>query len=268
VSVLFKPQAWGAHALLLVGLAISIAAGLWQYGTYSDDRADAARSLVDAEPVALSSLMGGDSPFPGDSVGQPVRLTGTWLPEGTVYVSGQYHDKVRGYWVVTPVVIGKSAIPVVRGWSAKPSAPQPSASPVTLTGWLEPSEAQGEADADPHDDVITSMRIPSITQHVDVDLYSAYVVEKPFPGEGGATMPGGLAPVGPTHHPDVSGFTGLRNLLYALQWWVFGILALYIWWRWCQEQLHPRESDVGSGTGPETGPTEQSEEDRKVPSSP
>ena len=258
MPILLKPRAWGAHALLLVALAVSVAAGLWQYDTYSNDRADAARSLVNADPVALSSLMGGDSPFPGESIGQPVTLTGTWLPAGTVYVSGQFHDKVRGYWVVTPVVIGKSAIPVVRGWSAKPSAPAPTTSPVTVTGWLEPSEAQGEADANPHDDIITSMRIPSITQHVDVDLYSAYVVARSTTD----AAESGLVRLGPTHHPDVSGFTGLRNLLYALQWWVFGILALYIWWRWCQEQLHP-----GEGEG-EDDPAAPADQDEKVPSSP
>jgi len=51
---------------------------------------------------------------------------------------------------------------------------------------------------------------------------------------------------------------GLQNLLYALQWWVFGILAIYIWWRWCQEQLHPREGD----------PADRSAMDAQVPSGP
>jgi hypothetical protein len=30
-------------------------------------------------------------------------------------------------------------------------------------------------------------------------------------------------------------FTGLRNLLYACQWWVFGGFAVFLWWRWCRD---------------------------------
>ena len=241
---------------MLLAVAIAVVAGLWQYGTWNDDRAAAARTLVNEPAVPLATLMGGDSPFPGDRVGQPVTLTGTWMPAGSVYVSGQRHDGRTGYWAVTPVVVGTSAIPVVRGWAPRADAPAPEGE-VTITGWLEPSEAVGEADTNPHDDVITSMRIASMTQHVDVDLYSAYVVAKEA-----STGLTGVSTIGPTHHPDVSGFTGLRNLLYALQWWVFGGLAIYIWWRWCQEQLHPREQD------PDSDPAERSTPDSQVPSSP
>ena len=30
---------------------------------------------------------------------------------------------------------------------------------------------------------------------------------------------------------------GLRNLLYALQWWVFGAFALFVWWRHLADTL-------------------------------
>ncbi len=29
-----------------------------------------------------------------------------------------------------------------------------------------------------------------------------------------------------------SSFTGLKNLLYAIEWWIFGAFAVFIWWRW------------------------------------
>jgi hypothetical protein len=32
--------------------------------------------------------------------------------------------------------------------------------------------------------------------------------------------------------PEPSRFTGVRNLLYAFEWWVFGAFAGFIWWRW------------------------------------
>ena len=30
-------------------------------------------------------------------------------------------------------------------------------------------------------------------------------------------------------------FTGIRNLLYAIEWWFFGLFAAFIWWRWVTE---------------------------------
>ena len=50
--------------------------GFWQLDAWQTRRADEARDLTRADPVALSSVMGPDDPFPGRSVGQPVTLEG------------------------------------------------------------------------------------------------------------------------------------------------------------------------------------------------
>jgi surfeit locus 1 family protein len=43
--------------------------------------------------------------------------------------------------------------------------------------------------------------------------------------------------------------TGLRNLLYAFQWWVFGAFAIFMWWRWLMEDVleRPRAGATGGG---------------------
>ena len=41
----------------------------------------------------------------------------------------------------------------------------------------------------------------------------------------------------PASLPKAETFTALRNLLYAIEWWVFGGFAVYIWWRWCRDEL-------------------------------
>ncbi|HEX7739880.1 MAG TPA: SURF1 family protein [Marmoricola sp.] len=240
MPILLKPAAWGAHLLMLVCVAIAFGMGMWQWSVWHNDRVDAQHTLVDADPVALASLMGGDSAFPGDKIGQPVTFTGSWIDADTMYVSHKRHQGHSGFWVVTPVRLGASAIPVVRGWSAHAAA-DPVTGRATVTGWLEPSEDTGAADVHPRDRVITSMRIASMTQHVSTDLYSGFVIAREV-----STGASGLAKVGPTKQPDVSGFTGLRNLLYSLQWWVFIVLIVFIWWRWCQDQLHPPEPDPGA----------------------
>ena len=38
--------------------------------------------------------------------------------------------------------------------------------------------------------------------------------------------------------------TGLRNLAYALQWWVFGAFALYMWWRMSTESVAAAKAKV------------------------
>ena len=57
---------------------------------------------------------------------------------------------------------------------------------------------------------------------------------------GGATTAAGtagLAPASAEHLPGADASTGLRNLLYAFQWWVFGAFAIFMWWRWLMEDV-------------------------------
>jgi cytochrome oxidase assembly protein ShyY1 len=218
---------------MVLAVAASVALGLWQYDAWGTGRAAEARDLSDAAPRPLDQVMGGDDPFPGEHLGRPVSLQGEWLGAGTLYVADRQLDGKRGYWVVTPVLVGSSAMPVVRGWSAQAEAPVPSGE-VDVEGWLQASEGSGASDQDPQDDVIPEMRIASIVEHVDEDLYSAYVVAR-------STTPTDrdLAQVTPESVPAVSNATHLRNLLYAFQWWIFGGFAIYIWVRWCRDTMAP-----------------------------
>jgi len=116
-----------------------------------------------------------------------------------------------------------------------------------VTGWLQPSQGSGEADVNPHDDVIGSLRIASMTQRVDTDLYSGYVVRRTLDPAGDAIR--GLATVRPPAAPSASGTTALRNFLYALQWWFFAGFAIYVWFRWCQDAVRATaETEEPAGT--------------------
>lgn len=228
MPTLLAPRYWGAHLLMALAVAAAAALGWWQLEAWQAGRAAEARDLSNAQPLPLAEVMSGDDPFPGRYLGQPVSFNGEWLGAGTLYVSDRDLDGERGYWVVTPVLVGDSAMPVVRGWAAQPEAPVPSGQ-VEVDGWLQASEGSGASDDDPHDDVIPEMRIASIVEHVDADLYSGYVVAK------AQAAPAGLAAVTPESVPKVSNVTHLRNLLYAFQWWIFGAFAIYIWSRWCRD---------------------------------
>jgi surfeit locus 1 family protein len=235
VPSVLAPRLWAGHLLMVVLAVAAVLLGLWQLDAWHTRRADEARDLTRTDPVALSSVMGPDDPFPGRSVGQPVTLEGDWVPDGTVFVSGRQHEGHDGYWMVTPLAIGgptESALPVVLGWVADPDhAPSPPEGSAQLVGWLQPPEGTGAVDDDPNDDVLPQLRIADLVQHVDQDLYGAYAV-----AEHGVD---GLPAADLTQLPDAGRFTAIRNLLYAIEWWVFGAFAVLIWWRWVGEQLAP-----------------------------
>jgi cytochrome oxidase assembly protein ShyY1 len=224
---------------MVLAVAAAVGLGLWQYHAWGAGRAAEARDLSESAPVPLAEVMSGDDPFPGEDLGRPVSFSGEWLGGGTLYVADRDLAGRRGYWVMTPVLVGDSAMPVVRGWAAEPDAAVPSGD-VEVTGWLQASEGSGARDTDPRDDVIPEMRIASVVEHVDADLYSAYVVLEEATGTGAG---GELEPVTPDSVPEVSNVSHLRNLLYAFQWWVFGGFAIYIWVRWCRDTRERSRED-------------------------
>ncbi len=224
------PRYWGAHLLALVLVGIAVGLGLWQYDAWQAHRAAEAVDLTHAEPIPLADAIGPDDPFPGNRVGQPVTVSGTWVPDGTVYVSGRVHEGADGFWVVTPLEIDGAdgaALPIVRGWVADPADAPDATGTAALDAWLQPTEGTGVRDDDPSDDVLPQLRIADLIQHVDQDLYGAYgVAEVPEDG---------LEPASVDQLPEVGTFTGIRNLLYAIEWWFFGLFAAFIWWRWVTE---------------------------------
>lgn len=225
------PRYWGAHLLALLMVAAASGLGWWQWDSYQARRDAEAVDLTRVEPIPLAEAMGPDDPFPGEYVGQPVLVEGSWLPEGTVYVSGREHEGRDGFWVVTPLAVGAAtdpALPVVLGWSPTvEEAPAAPTGPGAVTAWLQPTDGTGEADTDRTDDVVPQVRTADLIQHVDQDLYGAFGI---------ATEPlDGLATAEVEQVTEASAFTGLKNLLYGIEWFVFGGFAAFIWWRWSRD---------------------------------
>lgn len=214
-------------AVVLVAIAGSL--GAWQLDAWQARRAAEARDLTRLDPVPMAEVIGPDDPFPGQDVGRPVDVRGTWLPDSTFFVAGREGEEGEGYWVVTPLRTGEdTAVLVVRGWSPDPEAP-PVTGQASLTGWLQPPEgATGLVDDDPGDDVVPQLQIADAMQRVETDLYSAFVV--------GQEPTAGLERAELAALPEVGRFTALRNLLYAFEWWVFGAFAAFVWWRWIRDE--------------------------------
>ena len=245
---LLAPRLWGLHLLAVLATVAAVLLGLWQYGVWQSHREDKTASLVHERPVPLDRVLTSDQAFPGAAVGRPVSFTGQWLPKDTFYVADRDLHGRTGLWVVMPAEVcntgascaGRPAILVVRGWTPhRDQAPAAPAGTVHLTGWLQPGEGPGAADPDPTDDVLPQLRIADVVQRVDQDLYGGYVIAH-------TPAAAGLDPVTPASLPKPDSFTGLRNLLYAIEWWVFGGFAVFIWVRWCRDELERDRDDHGT----------------------
>ncbi|HEV2797481.1 MAG TPA: SURF1 family cytochrome oxidase biogenesis protein, partial [Nocardioides sp.] len=131
---------------------------------------------------------------------------------------------------------------VVRGWAEEPDPALLAATgDADVIGWLQAPEGSMVTDDDPGDDVFPEVRVADAVQRVDVDLYSAYAIsQQPADGLEQAELEA---------LPDPSRSTGVRNLLYAIEWWVFGAFAAFIWWRWRQDATAPEVAPVEQPAG-------------------
>ena len=239
----------GAALLTVVLVAAAAWLGYWQYDAWETRRAAEVRDVTRVEPVPMTDLIGPDDPFPGRDVGRPVELAGSWL-EGGFWVEGREHDGRPGYWAVNPLAVTgeDAAVLVVRGWASDADPGLLAATgEAEVVGWLQPPEGSSTVDPDASDDVFPGIRVADAVQRVDTDLYSAYVVTDP---DRAPDVGAGLARADLDALPRVGRFTAVRNLLYALEWWIFGGFAVFIWWRWRTDLRSAAAEDLARPTSP------------------
>jgi cytochrome oxidase assembly protein ShyY1 len=108
--------------------------------------------------------------------------------------------------------------------------PAPPTGVVTVTGTLGPGESPRDGAPLPAPQV-RSVDLASLVNEWPGNLYNAVVLasgETDGPAVGPDIAPAGLARVPP---PDLDTPLNLRNAAYAVQWWVFGIFAMWMWWK-------------------------------------
>lgn len=234
--ILLTPGMLGVHLFALVAIAACVVAGNWQYGSYADEQAAEAADRSGVAPVEVTDLLDPDEPLAGDDVGRRVVATGAYAPDEQLLVAGREHAGRDGWWVLSPLVVdgAEAALLVVRGWTDSATLPDVPAGTVTVTAAVQPGEDAPTGAALTPDDsrVVDVVRLQSLVNEVPFRLYPAYALrtdQQPAPADG-------LTPVA-VPAPDPSWTTGLKNMAYALQWWVFGAFALFMWWRICLDRL-------------------------------
>jgi cytochrome oxidase assembly protein ShyY1 len=253
---MLKPRWLGLLGALVVLLVAFTFLGLWQLSVARDDaEREALEKAPQQAPVALSSVMVPHSPFPGDASGRPVTMTGTYDTTGQVLVADRRLDGVSGFWVLTPLVVdatgatGPARVAVLRGFvtSGTGTGPAPSSNgSVTVTGTLAPGESPAASGAALPEGQLGSVDLARLVNLWPGDLYNAFVfatAESPDVSPGVQRVPPPAIPTGLTW----------RNAAYALQWWVFGLFAAYMWWRMVRDD-HRRDQAAATLTRPDASP--------------
>ncbi len=209
----------GALALVLIGAMVVL--GRWQLAAYDRHQTHDARSRLEQPPTPLDRVLRPDAAFPATGVGQPVTVTGRYLAAEQIYVRGLTGSS-HTYAVTTPLMTRTgSMILVVRGSTDGPAG-EPPRGTVTVTGVLQPATVTGGPLNGQR--VADGLRISSLLNEFSGDLYSGYLVLT-------ASRPADPLPPVSVPLPESSAWAGLRNLLYAVQWWVFAGFVGFMWWR-------------------------------------
>src|SRR5699024_2310966 len=90
------------------------------------------------------------------------------------------------------------------------------------------------------------VRIPTLVGKLGYDLYSGFGIVTEQQPSGAAD----LAAVAPPA-PETTWTVGWRNLVYAIQWWVFGAFAVFMWWRMSSDLTEKDAGRAGRAGDPE-----------------
>jgi cytochrome oxidase assembly protein ShyY1 len=232
--------------LLLGAAAVCVRLGMWQL-----DRAEVRGAAADREaagegavrPAALTDVVAPQTSLSGDHEGRLVEVTGTFDASDELLVVDRLLDERTGYLVLTPLRVTAAdgaVLPVVRGWvpdaeEAERLAPAPTGQ-VTVTGYLRSGEQAGRTGLP--EGQVSTISPAELVNRWGGPIYSAYVVI----AEVDPPQDAALAVLPP---PTAETGLDLRNVAYALQWWIFGGFALLLWFRLVRDEVRAASEEAG-----------------------
>ena len=238
-----QPRFLALLGLVLVVGVVFLQLGRWQLGVAEGKAVKEAVTEARAQqPVALSTVLAPHEAFPGELSARPVTVTGQYT-DGQLLVPDRRLDGRTGWWVLTPFVVEAdgATLPVLRGFVTDPDeAGDPPEGTLALAGGLAPPESPVDTAVGPGE--IGSVDTSLLVNTWPGELYNAFLFLQSEDPATAAEL---------TRVPTPLGDTGVqwRNAAYAVQWWVFALFALWLWWRMVREE-HRRQGAVGPGPVP------------------
>ena len=244
---MLKPRWLGLSGLLVVVLVAFTFLGLWQLSVAKDEaRKQAIEDAPRAPVVALTSILQPHGEFPATASGRRVEATGRYDSAGQVLIVDRRLDGASGSWVVTPLVVtGTGArIAVLRGFVRSGDGPAPTATgEVTVLGSVAPGESPVSTVTPLPAGRLSSVDLAQLVNSWDGPIYNAFLFglsETPDATGAGASGSSATGTIERVPPPPVPSGLSLRNAAYALQWWVFGLFAIWMWWKMVRED-HQRD---------------------------
>ena len=227
---------WGFTAFILVMLVLCVLLARWQWHRYhvrlaENDRLDAAitgpavpvADLLEARPASADA-----QPLPPELEWQSVTATGTFDADAEKAVRRRPLDGTNGFWIVTPLVTDDGVVLVNRGWApagkdanTAPDVPPAPAGLVTVTGRLRQAEVTRQEEAAPPGQSWAADPQLLIDPDGTTPRFNGYVELR-------TSEPAADAGLRALSDP---GHRGLNNLIYSIQWLIFGLVGLIGWWR-------------------------------------
>ena len=241
---------WATFALVVALLAwLAWWLGEWQFGRLEERQARNAvierNERAPVTPVGQLTAPGADVAA-GDEW-RVVTATGTYDEDDTVLVRYRTRDGAAGVDVVVPLVTdGGTALLVDRGWVPADNSgahaddvPAPPPGEVTVTGWLR-RDATGDSTVvtDGSTRAISSDRIG---EALGQEVYGGFVDLR-------SEDPPAEQPLARAELPDLDNGP---HFFYGLQWWFFGVLALFgfCYLAWDERRGSPRRGQSSRGRG-------------------
>lgn len=245
---MFTPRSLGLFALLLVVVAATTMLGFWQLGVAQDEgRKEAVAAAAKLERRPLGEVTRPHAAFEAELSNRPVTATGTYDPERQVLVVDRRLDGQPGTWVVTRLQLDEGGtVAVLRGFVAgtPTTAPAPPSGQVTVSGTLGPSESPRPGTTPLPEPQRRSLDLSALVNEWPGDLYNVVLLaaaESAGPDPSAAALDAGeLRRVPP---PRLDADLNLKNAAYAVQWWVFGLFAVWMWWKIVRAE-RPDERDA------------------------
>lgn len=222
---------WISFALVVALLAyFAWWLGEWQFHRLEDrkERNSVTETNLHGTPASLRDVYSTDTDLPASSEWKRVTATGTYDAAHTLQIRYRTFEGNGGVEVVVPLTTSTGTVLLVdRGWlqtekATAPAAdvPAPPTGQVIVTGWARADATESNA-VDTADGVLSTRAISSQTYDkatgltafrgwLQLDSESPAATAKP------ALRPGDLPDLGNGPH-----------FFYGLQWWFFGILAVF-----------------------------------------
>ena len=180
----------------------------------------------------LPDVLQPHAPFAADLSNRPVTATGTYAAERGFVVVDRRLGARSGSWVVTPLVTAEGTVAVLRGFvpGSPTTSPEPPAGVVTVEGTLGPGESPLAGEALPGDQR-RSIDLSALVNEWPGELYNAVVFASDEQVGGAAVDVGPRTQLDRVPPPSLDAPLNLRNAAYAVQWWVFGLFAIWMWWK-------------------------------------